>query len=305
VEVTQDRRLHTYVAGKATVNIDGTDHELAAVYRIVSAAGAGGYTIIDTLIHPFMDRSRNNLGFRMSDLQVEITGLATRADNVLYVARTGPIYNPASTARPDNAVLFFNPEGEDIGYAAGLSPENPSLKSILGVSSIATFATPPQRLAGVDESHDFLIAQAAQNVPVEFRVLWIRENFNPDAGIRYEENPALLERPDENPGNMLYAPYRFSNPQDVFVATDETGYIFVVDAGLDSLFQFNRQGFEGVSPPPSSGISGRAIVSFGGQGSGPFEFMDPSGVCYYEEMIYIADRGNNRIMRYRLNTDLE
>jgi hypothetical protein len=29
------------------------------------------------------------------------------------------------------------------------------------------------------------------------------------------------------------------------------------------------------------------------------------GICYNRKMIYVADKGNNRICRYKLNTDLE
>jgi len=39
--------------------------------------------------------------------------------------------------------------------------------------------------------------------------------------------------------------------------------------------------------------------------SGPYSFNDPSGVCYFKRMIYVADKNNNRICRFKLNTDLE
>jgi hypothetical protein len=47
------------------------------------------------------------------------------------------------------------------------------------------------------------------------------------------------------------------------------------------------------------------LASFGGEGAGPFQFVDPSGVCYFRRTVFVADKGNGRIIRYQLSTDLE
>jgi len=104
---------------------------------------------------------------------------------------------------------------------------------------------------------------------------------------------------------FLYETNRFINPVDVYIAPDITGYIFVVDAATDSLYQFTRKGYEGVNPPAGSASTKQIIASFGGEGSGPFQFNDPSSVAYLRETVYVADKGNNRICRYKLSTDLE
>ncbi|MGZ5242656.1 MAG: hypothetical protein ACXWDO_01040 [Bacteroidia bacterium] len=304
-EIIQDRRIHTYVIGRAKVKVSGQEYDLPAVYHLINAASASEPVIVDTLIHPFADVSRRNISFRNEDLQVEFTGLATRHDNVLYVSRKGPKNDPASTARPDNTVLFFSPEGENIGYALGLNSTTPTLKSALDISSIASFATPPQRVFGVSESNDFLLAQADQTRNIEFRVLWIKENADPDQGVSYTENTAMLNRDTSKAERFLYDSYRFKNPQDVYAATDAAGFIFVVDAALDSLYQFTSQGFEGVNPPANTKIRKNIRVSFGGRGNGPFQFNQPSGVCYFNRTVYVADKGNNRVMRYKLSTDIE
>lgn len=117
-DVVQDRRLHTYVAGRADVVINGQTWNLAAVYHLTHTADGGPVQIVDTLIHPFADASRNNTSFRgADDEQVEFTGLATLWDNTLYVARRGPRNDLASIARPDNTVLFFDENGNNTGYA--------------------------------------------------------------------------------------------------------------------------------------------------------------------------------------------
>ena len=98
VAVTQDRLLNVYLAARIDTVIDIVDPDvtwnLPVVYKIKNANGAGPLTIVDTLVHPFMDDSRGTQAARLSRLDkdsdineelVEITGLTTLADNTLYV----------------------------------------------------------------------------------------------------------------------------------------------------------------------------------------------------------------------------
>jgi outer membrane protein assembly factor BamB len=72
------------------------------------------------------------------------------------------------------------------------------------------------------------------------------------------------------------------------------------------LYQFKTNGEEGIDPPPAAVDRTRnLIVSFGEQGNGPRQFNSPSGVAYFDEIVYVADTGNNRIARYKLTTDFE
>jgi hypothetical protein len=259
---------------------------------------------LDTLIHPFADASRNNTAFRGSDDEaVQFTGLATLSDNTLHVTRSGPRNSLASVARPDNSVLFFDEDGNNTGYSGGLNPITSSLKSILEPSAIATFAAPPQALTGVSTSEDFIIAQAS--AAAEYKVLWIKKFVDPDAGIQFRENSELILHDTSKAESFLYESNRFGRPADVYVGTDFTGYIFVVDDGTDSLYQFTQKGYEGVNPPANATTTKQIIASFGGFGDAPFEFRDPSGVCYFRETVYVADKGNGRICRFKLSTDLE
>ncbi len=303
-EVIQDRRLHTYVIGTVEKEVDGITRQLSAIYHLGNTASSGPLVYFDTLIHPFADKSRQNTAFRGADDEaVQFTGLATTANNVLYVSRKGPRNDLASISRPDNAVLFFNEEGENIGYANGLNPKSSSLKSVLEPSAVATFASPPQRIFGINESEDFMILQGKENA--EYKALWIRKVEDPAAGIVYLENPTLVEQDTSKADRFLYEPNRFEEPSDIFIAPDATGYIFIVDKGLDSLFQFTRNGYEGVNPPANSSFKKQILASFGGEGSGPFQFIDPSGVCYFRKTVYVADKGNNRVLRFKLSTDIE
>lgn len=303
-DVIQDRRLHTYVAGKVDIVIEGTLYRLPAVYHLINASTADEVLIIDTLIQPFCDMSRNNTAFRgAGDEAVSFTGLATTSDNLLYVSRTGPANSVSSVARPDNTILIFDPDGINTGYSVGLNPVSSSLKSVLQVSSIAGFAAPPQSVSGISTLPDFVLLQ--KDPVAQYKALWIKEVMDPDAGVIYTENAALLNFDTSQASRFLYMPDRFIAPEDVYIAPDFSGYIFIVDSGTDSLYQFTQKGFEGVNPPATSTSKKQLLASFGGEGSGPFQFIDPSGVCYFEKIIYIADKGNNRICRYMLSTDIE
>ena len=104
---------------------------------------------------------------------------------------------------------------------------------------------------------------------------------------------------------FLYEPDRFGAPQDVTIAGDRTNYIFVVDGEKDSLFQFTNTGLEGVRPPAGSGSTKNILVSFGGTGEGLTQFNNPKGVAYLNQVVYVADAGNGRVLRFKLTTDFD
>lgn len=306
-DVIQDRRLHTYVTGRINDPVLGNR---AAVFHLMNTAG-GAPIFVDTLIHPLADESRATTGNRGADDEaVQFTGLATLDDNTLYVARTGPRNDVNTFVRPDNTILVFNQDGRNIGSSEGLNPNSSSLKSVIGVSSIATFAGPPQRLQGISSSKNFMLTQANPDPSIEYRVLMITVQDDPDLGTLYGETPSYLNFDYTKADRFLYESFRFKKPEDCYIAPDNLQYSFVVDSETDSLYVFTNQGYEGVNPPANSIFKKQVIVSFGGAGkdgtaSGPFSFNDPSGVCYNRRVVYVADKNNNRICRYKLNTDLQ
>ena len=303
-DVVQDRRLFTYILGKITKNVNGQNYQLAAVFKIANASGAGTPIFVDTLIHPFNDASRNTTNFRgVLDEQVAFTGIGTLHNNEIYLARTGPTNQQSAVARPDNTILFYDENLANTGSAVSLNSSSSSLKSMLNISALTTFAAPPQSAFGINASPDFLMLQTAPQA--EYKVLWIKQTYSADLGYDYTENAGLLNYDTSKASGFLYQSFRFGQPADICVAPDETGYIFVVDAQKDSLFQFTNKGFEGVNPPANSGIKKQIIASFGGRGAGVFQLNQPSGVAYFKRVVYIADKGNNRIIRYKLSTDLE
>ena len=326
--VVQDRRLDVYVAARRDTTVAGADCpsggipeqcDLAVVYRIRGLT-VGNPRVEDILWHPFDDGSRRLTRFELpdtyangtSDEDAVFTGVAPLADNRVYITRRGPVNDaasgrPSQTFSPFNAFMVFTAEGDYVQYVRALSPDRPSLLSAFYPSDVLTFLGPPQR-AGVALNEDFLIAQAPPpgvETPT-YGVVSVRVVETTD-GTEFRvdsERLGIASNPDAGDGALFEAD-QFEQPTSLGYAADQTGYLFVLDAGKDSLFVFNQAGIEGVAPPPGAESSLPVRVSFGGSGGGPLQFSDPQGVAYYNRIVYVADTGNNRISRFRLNTDFE
>lgn len=326
VSVTQDRLLNVYVAARYDTVITAIDPaitwDLPAVYKIQNLNGAGEVEVVDVLKHPFrrfdnsrsnttLERFRLNRNITTNDELVEITGVGVLADNTIYITRRGPA-NSTTTPVPDNSVLVFDHELEG-GVRTGrmrnvsrvsLRPQEPAnFSSAIDVSDISTFVGPPQR-DNMTGNRSFLITQGNPDRNISYRTLWIDAIQTPD-GLEFRQNPSLQVRDTSRAGSFLYDPDKFKNPSGIAYSADARSHIFVVDAETDSLYQFQSNGIEGINPPPGSDFEKAVNVSFGGTGNGPREFNSPSGVAHFQRIIYVADTGNNRIARYRLNIDFE
>ncbi len=324
--VTQDRLLNVYVAARIDTIIESIDPtitwNLPAVFKIKNMNGAGPITFVDTLIFPFDDASlstsaaqnaRLNRGSSVNYEKVRITGLSILADNTLYVTRTGPFNETTQVAAPDNTVLEFHrvvingqktDKMRNVRQIRSLSPNVPSLRSAIGLSSIASFVAPPQRDTYTDD-RSFLITQADASKEIPFRVLWINVVETVD-GLVYQQNSQLLAQDTTQADGFLYETNKFLSPQDVAFGGDDDAFIFVVDSETHRLYQFQANGQEGVPPPAGAADQTRQIlVSFGELGAGPKEFNQPSGVAYFRRVVYVADKGNNRIARFKLTSDFE
>ena len=86
-------------------------------------------------------------------------------------------------------------------------------------------------------------------------------------------------------GVAFAKPNSFKRPEGCTI--DPTGNIFVADAGRDSVYKFTSFGDK--------------IIGFGG----PSVFSEPYAVAYFNKIVYVADRGNNRILRFILSTDVQ
>jgi len=305
--VSQDRRLHVYVTAKRDTTLDGRTWHLPVIYRY-SGIAVGMPKLEQIIWHPFDDDSRkfNRRDPISTDEQVEFTGVATLADNRVYVSRRGPVNLTTTTVLPHNAIMEFSAAGVNTQTITALNPNLPSLRSAISPSDVLGYFHPPQTSDPTPDDR-FLLSQASmERNDIRFAVVAIRpvETSN---GIEYRPDTRFLNSVgDPNRGDgWLFEENKFRLAVDLEMAGDGTNYIFVLDAAKDSLFVFTGDGIEGVAPPAGSGSTRPVVVSFGGAGGGALQFNSPEGVAYNDKIVYVADTGNGRISRFKLNTDFE
>jgi hypothetical protein len=205
-------------------------------------------------------------GVSESDLRVSYTGISVFYNNYFYIARTGP--NNTSVVNPDNSILSFKKTVTNrdtlIGRLPAIDPNGTGILSANGISS----------LVGFDKKNiDFILTISGDN---SFRVQWLTYVVS-SLGEQYEAKLSPAG------GSDLMQINKFTLPSDVTI--DRSGNIYVADAGKDSVYRFN---------------------SFGGQlqkFGGPENFSMPAGLTHYDRVLYIVDKQNNKIVRYRLSTD--
>lgn len=195
----------------------------------------------------------------------QFTGIAAYENFRYYVTRT-------DATGAASAIVSFS---SDNLY------EGPLQLVANGTGLLAT-ARPSAIVAERLNANTFIFAQIGNN---SFKVQWLATSA--DIGFV----PKLRPSSDANNETIdLFRPGKFRQPEDV--AVDRANNLFVIDAGSDSLFRFNGGGIEDPR------------VSFGGTGSGEKQFRRPMGVAWADRTVYVADTGNNRIVRFRLSTEL-
>ncbi|GAB5519007.1 MAG: hypothetical protein RhofKO_12580 [Rhodothermales bacterium] len=305
--VIQDRKFDVYVTAHRDTLLNGRTWNLPVVLHY-SGLTTGTPQLANIIWHPFDDDSRrfNRPDPIDTDEEVEFTGVAVLPDNNIYVSRRGPVNSISSVILPHNTVLEFNTNGENVQAIVALSPIQPSLRSAIDPVDVLTFVHPPQQSSFADEQN-FILAQApSDGTALTYPVLSIQAVLTQD-GTEYRPDTEKIQIagfPERGDG-FLYEEFKFESPSDLAFAADGSNYIFVLDAGKDSLFVFTGNGVEGVAPPPGATSTKPVVVSFGGTGGGASQFRNPQGVAYANRIVYVADTGNNRIARYRLNTDFE
>lgn len=299
--VTQDRALNLLAIGSKDTTVNGVDYTLSCVYRI-DLQGPLGYglnnaRIVSETVHPFYLKNT----FSTSDADVRFRDIAVIGENEYYVSRMGNSNNPNQFGGPDNAVLLFNAQDT---YITPISVTTQGgvfkdfFKSPFGMTS---FAKPPQISAS--NSRNFLFTSMDPSADNLYRVRGIQYNET-DFGVEY--NPNSIIPPDTSlSSGSLFEPNKFLEPVDVTLTGDGTNYIFVVDQAKDSVYQFTSNGLEGIKPPPGAGQIKYVKVSFGGRGIELTQFNQPVAAAYLNEILYVADKGNSRVLRFKLTSDFE
>lgn len=299
--ISQDRRLDILAAGTRDTVIGGTPYTLPAIYRLdlnkTGDYGLENATLKRLITHPFYFKSGTPTG---SDSVVRFTGIAPLGDNRYYVSRTGPSNFVNQFGGPNDAVILFT--AEDVYQTPVEVSTNLGLfrNYFVNPLAITSLAVPPQSPA-VTNRADFMFCSGGEGNLLKVQLIRFEEST---FGASFEV-VNLTAGDTSRADGFLYEPGRFTRPSAVTTTGDGTNYFFVLDAEKDSLYQFNGLGYEGVNPPPGSNTNKVILASFGGTGEGLTQFREPRGVAYLNRIVYVADAGNSRVLRFQLTTDFD
>ena len=299
--VVQDRQLNLLAIGTKDTVINGSSYTFSCIYRI-DLQGTFGYglnnaKIVNEIVHPFYLKNT----FSGSDLDVKFQDVAVIGENEYYVSRTGFSNNANQFGGPDNAVLLFN-EHDTYITPVSVTTRGGVFKDFFKTpTGLASMAQPPQISASM--SRNFLFTSMDQEADNLYKVRMITHNET-DFGVEYNPND-ILPLDTSKADGYINDPGKFDEPVDVIITGDGTGYIFVVDQKKDSLYQFTSNGLEGIKPPPGAGVTKYVKVSFGGTGIELTQFKNPRAVAYLNQILYVADSGNGRVLRFKLTSDFD
>jgi hypothetical protein len=203
-----------------------------------------------------------------SNRRRRFTGISVYPDNKLIVTRKGP--DNSNVIDPDNALLKISGRNTvtNVTVLSGFQPVGNGIYSIEKTSGITTFA---------NNQTDFILIR--NTIDFGFKVEWF-----------VFDNLKGTYEPKFIPGeNIDLITVQLGTPAGITL--DPNNNIFVVDNTRDSLYKFSATGE-------------LKSESFGGNGSGENQLNGPKGVSFFNRVLYIADTDNNRIVRYKLSTDI-
>ena len=263
VALAQDYLLNLFVCAQFDTVISGQTQTYSAVYKLD----------LVSVNHQIELAPEKRILPRPQDFAQplrEYTGACVFYDNSYLISRKGP--NNSNLIDPDNAVLIFVQkklyDGSIIDSLVGrvslLDPTGSGTMSANQISSLTSFNS---------GNFNINVTLTGDN---SFKFQPLEYISSPDfTGYRIALQP--LSRDVMMPGIFL---------QPEGSALDNSGNIYIADAGKDSIYKFNSFGDE--------------QQSFGG----PEIFSQPYGVAFFNKTLYVADTGNNRILRFILSTEL-
>ncbi|MEQ8624024.1 MAG: hypothetical protein RJQ00_04190 [Vicingaceae bacterium] len=295
--IAQDRKLNLLVIGTATD--ESSQAERSCIYRLNLNTSAGyglaNADITDSIIHPFYFKTTAV----SADEQVVFNRISVLADNSFYVTRTGPNNSSSQSGGPDNSVLLFNDENKFVTPIVVSDNRGAQFPGYFNQPfAISTTIKPPQ-LSVVDNGGFLFTSLDPSNA---LKVQFIEKLESPD-GVAYTPRTDWNNDTSEA-DSFINEPFKFEEPVGVEISGDGSNFIFVVDRKKDSLYQFTSTGLEGVQPPPASGETKYVNTSFGGTGIGATQFNNPMAVAYNDQILYVADAGNGRVLRFKLTLDI-
>ncbi|MDZ4838690.1 MAG: hypothetical protein SGJ04_01655 [Bacteroidota bacterium] len=298
--VAQDRKLELIAIGKTDTTINGQSYKLSTLFRI-SLYNNGNYglkyaRILNKTVHPFYYKQT----FEDADAKTQFMQIAVLGSNKYYVTRSGPRNSVTQFGGPDDAVLQFLESDKYLSPVLVETQTGLFQDYFRKPSGISALAQPPQS-TNVNLSNDFVFTSIDINAPIKVQYISRLETDNGSSFNLKELTGGDTSKAEK----FLYTPDRFNKPVDVTFGGDGANLIIVADSERDSVYIFGTNGYEGIKPPPGYNSTKYLIVSFGGAGTGITQFNRPTAVAYKDEILYVADAGNNRILRFKLTSDIQ
>jgi hypothetical protein len=262
--LSQDSRLDLLVCGEMLAANGDT---VGAIFRLhlVSASEDSAHRL---------DKARIDTVWRESaHPRRRFPGITVLSDNTYLAARNGP--DNSSFIDPDARVLLFDASDAFI---------TPLPEFVTGIGTGISNINHPTGITAFPNSRDFVLAQSSDGVA--YGALWMVYQSTSDfQGWVPRFDPA---KPEDRLVDFI-RPNRYTYATAVAVDPAKRD-VFVADAALDSVSKFNSRG------------SFRS-ESFGLHRSGGI-MRRPSGLAFFEKILYVLDRDQGMILRFRLSTDV-
>jgi hypothetical protein len=272
--LAQDTRLDLLVGGEILVANGDTVGSIFRLHLVSNSPDSAHRLDLARMDTVWRELARPNRRF---------PGITVFGDNTYLAVRTAvPFPDNSSFIDPDARVLQFN------NHDVFITPV-PAFTS--GSSSIAggiTTIYQPTAIASFPRVRDFVLSQSSADstVAIQYGALWMRfELTNDFEGWLPKYDPA---RPEDRSVDFIRS-YRYRSPEAVAIDPIRQD-VFVADAALDSVFKFNSRGR---IKSESFGFvrSGRVMTR-------------PTGLAFFEKVLYVLDANSGLVLRFRLTTDI-
>lgn len=262
--IGQDSRLDLLVAG-AMIAANGDT--VGAIFRIhlTSSSPDSAHRL---------DRARIDTVWReLAHPRRRFPGITVLADNTWLAARDGS--DNASLIDPDARVLLFDRNDRFI---------TPVPAFVTGTGTGIANINHPTSVTAFPNSMDFVLVQASDGIA--YGAQWMVYSSTSDfQGWLPRFDPARAE----DRAVDFIKPARFAHARAVAIDPSRRD-VFIADAGQDSIFKFNSRGI-------------LRAESFGRVRSDGL-MRNPSGLAFFEKILYVLDKDQGLILRYRLSTDI-
>ncbi len=263
--IAQDYKLDLIVAGTVERTVGGSLLSVPALFRI---------RLLDSSRSVFHNLARahiDTIRIESSRPNRRYVGIGVMPDNSYIVARTGP--DNSSPIDPDTRVIRFSKNDQFLTPIADLATGSGN-----GIQFINQLTT----LTMFSNSRNFLLGQ--KDIGVAYGVLWlVYQKTDEYEGWQPRFDPSKLSDISVD----FIVQNRFVNPTGIAIDNRRLD-IFIADAGQDSVFKFNSRGQ-------------LKKESFGPHQVG--HKFHPYGAAYYDRTLYISDKNQKCIFRFRMSTD--